>query len=291
MADKKKVVVTGFGGRIGKVLRDHLGDKYEFSGIDRVPLDGLDSLTADLTDLEAITPAFQGKDVVIHLAAEPRHTPDIGWDLLMPDNVIATANVFEAARAGGVSRIIFFSSMHVVGMYERDQPYKAIAEGDYGDLDPDTVPLITHEMPDRPDGPYAVSKIFGEALGRYFWEDHRISVICIRFGTTAPDDRPGSDARSLVSYFSHRDIAAMVEACIEAERRRLRHLLRRLRQHLENLRHPPRLASPRLSGAGQRRILQVETALEYLLIVLYNHSIGSNSLYEERKIGKAHKHH
>ena len=37
MPDKKKVLVTGFGGRIGKVLRDHLGDKYEFSGIDRIP--------------------------------------------------------------------------------------------------------------------------------------------------------------------------------------------------------------------------------------------------------------
>ena len=94
----------------------------------------------------------------MHLAAEPRHTPDIGWDLLMPDNVIATANVFETAKQAGVSRIIFFSSMHVVGMYERDQPYTAIAEGDYGDLDPATVPLITHDMPDRPDGPYAVSK-------------------------------------------------------------------------------------------------------------------------------------
>ena len=147
MPDKKKVLVTGFGGRIGKVLRDHLGDKYEFSGIDRIPLEGLDSLTADLTDLQAIAPAFEGKDVVVHLAAEPRHTPDIGWDLLMPDNVIATANVFEAAKQAGVSRIIFFSSMHVVGMYERDQPYTAIVEGDYDDLDPATVPLITHDMP------------------------------------------------------------------------------------------------------------------------------------------------
>ena len=146
---------------------------------------------------EAIAPAFEGKDIVVHLAAEPRHTPDIGWDLLMPDNIIATANVFEAAKQAGVSRIIFFSSMHVVGMYERDQPYTAIAEGDYGDLDPATVPLITHDMPDRPDGPYAVSKIFGEALGRYFDEDHGISVICIRFGTTSPDDRPGSDRPQL----------------------------------------------------------------------------------------------
>ena len=197
--DKKKVLVTGFGGRIGKVLRDHLGDKYEFNGIDR------------------IAPAFEGKEVVVHLAAAPRHTPDIGWDLLMPDNVIATANAFEAAKQACVSRIIFFSSMHVVGMYERDQPYTAIAEGDYGDLDPATVPLITHDMPDRPDGPYAVSKIFGEALGRYFAEDHGISVICIRLGTFSPEDRPGTDARSFVSWFSHRDLAAMVEACIDAQ--------------------------------------------------------------------------
>ena len=111
MPDKKKVIVTELGGRIGNVLRDHLGDKYEFSGIDRIPLEGLDSLTSDLTDLDAIASTFEGKDIVVHLAAEPRHTPDIGWDLLMSDNVIATANVFEAARAG-VSRINF-SSMHV----------------------------------------------------------------------------------------------------------------------------------------------------------------------------------
>ena len=217
MADKKRVIVTGFGGRIGKVLRDHLGDKYEFSGIDRIALDGLDSVKADLTDLDAIAPAFEGKDVVVHLAAEPRHTPDIGWDLLMPDNVIATANVFEAARKGGVSRIIFFSSMHVSGMYERDEPYASIAAGEYDGIDPDSVPLITADMPDRPDGPYAVSKIFGEALGRYFHEDFGISVICIRFGTTSPQDKPGDDPRSYVSWFSHRDIAAMVERCIDAE--------------------------------------------------------------------------
>ncbi|MGH2543822.1 MAG: NAD-dependent epimerase/dehydratase family protein, partial [Ardenticatenaceae bacterium] len=113
MADKKKVLITGAGGRIGTLLRNALGEKYALSGTDRVPLSGFDSLTANLTDLDAIAPAFKGKDVVVHLAAEPRHTPDIGWDLLMPDNVVATANVFEAARQGGASRVIFFSSMHV----------------------------------------------------------------------------------------------------------------------------------------------------------------------------------
>ena len=217
MADKQKVVITGFGGRIARVLRENLGGKYEFSGIDRVPVEGPDSLTADLTNYDKILPAFQGKDVVLHLAAEPRHTPDIGWNILMPDNVVATANVFEAARRGGVKRIIFFSSMHVDGKYELDYPYSAIAEGNYQGLDSEKIPLITHDMADRPDGPYAVSKIFGEALARYYAEEYGMTSICIRLGTVSPANRPGSDARSMVSWFSHRDLVTMVDRCIEVK--------------------------------------------------------------------------
>jgi len=217
MADKKRVLITGSGGRIGTIIRKAFEAKYQMSGIDRVAVPGFDSAAVDLTDLNAILPAFKGKDVVIHLAAEARHTPDIGWDILMPDNVIATANVFEAARQGGASRVVFFSSMHVNGMYERDHPYSAIAAGKYDGLKPEQVKLVTHEMPVRPDGPYAVSKIFGESLGRYYAEEYGMSVICVRLGTVGRNDTPGSDARSYVSWFSHRDLTRMVERCIEAD--------------------------------------------------------------------------
>ena len=217
MSDKLKVVITGSGGRIGTLIRNALGDKYEMNGVDRVEVSGFDSTVANLTDLEAISPAFDGKDVVVHLAAEPRHTPDIGWDLLLPDNVMATANVYEAARAGGVKKVIFFSSMHVNGLYERDHPYSAIAAGNYEGLHPGRVPLVNHTMPTRPDGPYAASKIFGESLGRYYAEEFHMSVICVRLGTVSMQDRPGDDARSYVSWFSHRDLTTMVEKCIEVE--------------------------------------------------------------------------
>lgn len=217
MAEKQHVLITGAGGKIGTILRQALSDTYELSGIDRVPVPGFDAAVANLADLEAIRPAFQGKDIVVHLAAEPRHTPDIGWDLLMPDNVVATANVFEAARQGGASRIVFFSSMHVNGLYEQDPPYAAIAAGNYAGLAPDRVPLVTHEMPVRPDGPYAVSKIFGEALGRYYAEAYGMTVICIRLGTVSRDNKPGDDPRSYVSWFSHRDLARMVTRCLEVE--------------------------------------------------------------------------
>lgn len=217
MTAKKKVLITGSAGRIGTIIREALHDRYDLSGIDRVPVPGFDSTVANLTDLDAILPAFQGKNAVVHLAAEPRHTPDIGWDLLMPDNVVATVNVFEAARRGGVSRVIFFSSMHVNGLYERDYPYSAIAQGNYQELEPDRVPLITHEMPVRPDGPYAASKIFGEALGRYYAEECGVTVICLRLGTVGRENRPGDDPRSYVSWLSHRDLARTVERCIEVE--------------------------------------------------------------------------
>ena len=217
MAERKTVVITGSTGRIGTILWRAFASKYRLRGVDRVPTPGApDALVASLTDLEAILPAFEGADAVVHLAADPRHTPDIGWDTLMPDNVLATASVYEAARRGGAKRIVFFSSMHVCGMYENDPPWSRIAGGDYAGLDPQTVPLVTAEMAARPDGLYAVSKIFGEALGKYYAEACGMEVVVVRLGTVGREDRPGSAARSFVSWLSHRDLAHLTERAIEA---------------------------------------------------------------------------
>jgi uronate dehydrogenase len=211
------VVITGSNGRIGSILRQALAAKYRLRGIDRVPTPGLSgALVASLTDIDAILPAFEGTHAVLHLAADPRHTPDIGWDTLIPDNVVATANVYEAARRAQAKRVVFFSSMHVCGMYENDPPWSRIAAGDYAGLDPDRVPLVTTDMPARPDGPYAVSKMFGEALGRYYAEAHGMEVVVVRLGTVGREDRPGRDPRSFVSWLSHRDLAQLTERAIEA---------------------------------------------------------------------------
>jgi uronate dehydrogenase len=213
------VVVTGSGGRIGVILRQALAGAYRLRGVDRVPTPGMpDALVAGLTDLDAILPAFKGADAVVHLAADPRHTPEIWWDTLIPDNVVATANVYEAARRAGVRRVVFFSSMHVCGLYENDPPWSRIAAGDYAGLDPAAVPLVTAAMPTRPDGPYAVSKIFGEALGRYYAEAHGMEVVVVRLGTVGREDRPGRDARSFVSWLSHRDLADLTARALGAPR-------------------------------------------------------------------------
>jgi nucleoside-diphosphate-sugar epimerase len=126
--------------------------------------------------------------------------------------------VYEAARRGGVKRVVFFSSMHVCGLYENDPPWSRIAAGDCAGLDPVAVPLVTAAMPTRPDGPYAVSKIFGEALGRYYAEAYGMEVVVVRLGTVGRDDRPGRDARSFVSWLSHRDLADLTARALDAPR-------------------------------------------------------------------------
>ena len=74
---KRKILVTGMSGQIGGILRGSFADRYEFSGIDRRPTDDFDGLTANLADYEAITPAFDGVDTVIHLGADP--SPRASW--------------------------------------------------------------------------------------------------------------------------------------------------------------------------------------------------------------------
>jgi len=67
---KKRVLITGASGTIGTLIWKNLGDKYEFSGLNRRPVSGLPCLQASIANFPAIMPAFEGIDSVIHLSAE-----------------------------------------------------------------------------------------------------------------------------------------------------------------------------------------------------------------------------
>jgi hypothetical protein len=131
-------------------------------------------------------------------------------------NIIGTSSVFEAALRARVRKIIFASSNHVTGLYENDEPYKSIVEGRYENLNPDLIPKITHEMPIRPDGPYGISKVFGEAVGRYYSEAFGMEVLCLRIGSVNRQDRT-LKPRHYATLLTHRDLATLIEACLRAE--------------------------------------------------------------------------
>ena len=207
----KKVLITGMTGLIGGLLRAYLEESggYKLSALNRRPVEGVKCTQADISDLDAIAPAFEGVDVVVHLAAQIRDEP---WESLVSANLVGTYNVYEAARQAGVGRVVFASSGAAIKGWERIAPYDALTTGCHGDV-PESWPMITHEMV-RPAGTYGASKVWGEALGRHFSDEYGLSVLCVRIGSVPPDNRPLASRGSV--YLSHRDVVSILHRCIEA---------------------------------------------------------------------------
>src|SRR5690348_11190978 len=111
----KRVLVTGAGGTIGKAVWEHLGGRFDVVGLDQQPGERVQHV-ADIAELEAIAPAFEGMDAVVHLAATV--SVESPWAAVLHSNLIGTYNVYEAARRASVPTVVFASSNHAVGMYE-----------------------------------------------------------------------------------------------------------------------------------------------------------------------------
>jgi nucleoside-diphosphate-sugar epimerase len=215
---RKQVLVTGAEGIIGEVVRKHLSDRYDLRFLTWHPA-AFPSHVADVSDFDAIRPAFSDVDAVVHLAAAANG--DDPWDDILRSNIVGTYNVFEAARRAGVETVVFTSSNHVVGWYEVEAGPALYRLGDPRVLDTRT------EV--RPDSLYAVSKVFGEALGRYYVDRYRMRVICIRIGSCPPQDDPrfasvfGLDLkpeerylRQRAAWLSQPDCAQLIWRAIEA---------------------------------------------------------------------------
>ena len=213
---RKRVLVTGASGLIGGLVIEHLGHKYELSGLSRRPVAGIPHLQADVGDLQAIRPAFQEIDVVLHLAADVGPLVFSEWEGTMATTVMGTLNVYLAAAEAGIERVVFMSSGSTMCGHEWDDnlPFGKLARGEYDQVAPGW-PMLDHRDPPRPDSPYAVGKLFGEHCGRWFSDRKGLSVICIRLGAVLKSDRPQL-LRHFPGYLAQEDAVGMIENCIDA---------------------------------------------------------------------------
>ena len=211
MADD--ILITGMSGLIGGAARKRFETRARLTALNRSDVPGVRTVRADLSDLDAIRPAFEDQDTVIHLAAKAgdRHP----WEAMRDTNVIGTRNVLEAARLAGCRRVVFASSGATVAGWEREEPYRALVEGRYHDVPEDWV-RIRHDMATRPNGPYASSKIWGESMARHYSDEFALSVISLRIGFVNAEDRP-TDSRKFSVWCSQRYIVDAIELAVDAD--------------------------------------------------------------------------
>lgn len=166
---KKKVVITGACGRVGKyALRELVKHGHEVTGVDLVSEDlGVTVKQADLESLDEALWALERAEVVVHFAAISELSKG-AMHKIFRVNAVSTCNVFEAARILGIRRVIFASSCSVYGFHNAIN----YAAPKYFPVDEEH-PLLGQDC-------YALSKTVGEETARMYNRLLGIDAICLR---------------------------------------------------------------------------------------------------------------
>ncbi|HUP01060.1 MAG TPA: NAD(P)-dependent oxidoreductase [Gemmatimonadota bacterium] len=216
-----RVVITGAAGTIGTLAAEELRGDHRLVLVDRRPVAGRDAQTADLSrhpvrgrwsprDRFARWPRwFQGADVVLHLAAESDTSAP--WRSVLSNNIEATWHVLHAAAHHRVPRVVFASSNWAVKVLEEE-----LAPDCYA---PDG-PKIDSEAPPRPRTAYGFSKAAGEAAGRMFVDEGRLtSFLAVRIGWCAQREQVAIQENAVVRHrwLGFGDGRRLLRRCVEAD--------------------------------------------------------------------------
>jgi UDP-glucose 4-epimerase len=217
-----RVAVTGGSGKLGRaVVADLLDHKYDVVNLDSAgPRDQPSPfIRVDLTDygqvIDALTTndGLGGKvDAVVHLAAIP--APGlIANAATFANNVPAGYNVFAAARAAGITNVVWASSETVLGLpFDTPPPYIPVDE----------------EYPARPESTYSLGKHLEEQMAAQFcrWNPE-LKMFGLRFSNVmepadyaafpAFDSDPRGRIWNLWGYIDARDGAQAVRRALEFE--------------------------------------------------------------------------
>src|SRR5574339_430638 len=202
---RMRLLITGINGLIGTILHRALREQHEVYGLDQEGPFSDRVVTADIAEygqLAGVLRRFRPLEAIIHLAGDP--SVNATWESVLRANIIGTRNIFEAARELEVPRVIFASSNHTTGAYQGFEPES------YTFTEPEPR-KISPQDPVRPDSEYGVSKVFGEAIARYYCDRWGVEAICLRIGAVLKDDDPTKDPQNRRIWLSHRDLVQLVE--------------------------------------------------------------------------------
>ena len=201
----KRVLVTGAGGFIGSHLTErlvalgastralvHYSALGTWGWLDHSPArDHIEVLAGDICDRDSVRQAMEGREVVFHLAAliaipYSYHAPAS----YVRTNIEGTLNLLQAARDGGVARVVHTSTSEVYGTAR----YVPIDEA----------------HPLQGQSPYSASKIGADKMVEAFHRSFGVPAVTLRpFNTFGPRQ----SARAV--------IPTIVTQCLSGDRVRL----------------------------------------------------------------------
>ncbi|MDX7952566.1 NAD(P)-dependent oxidoreductase [Lichenihabitans sp. Uapishka_5] len=195
--ERPLILLTGGSGRVGRMLRPLLRQRFDLRVNDIVPVDdmgaGETALTGDLADPIVADAAVRGVDGVVHLAGLV--APDVAFADTLAPNYTAVLNLLEACRRHDVRRFVFASSHHILGLLPSSQAYD-----DHATI--------------APDGFYALSKAFGEAACAMYAHRYGIATLVVRIGNADPEIVDGRRERMWTSAV---DLARLIGLGLTAE--------------------------------------------------------------------------
>lgn len=213
----RTVLITGAAGNLGRKLRAHLAGRLEVRGLDREPRAEPGVVEADLSRWGDWHQLFRGVDVVFHLAADPEAYR--AWPELIGPNVDALFHVYQAGVLGGVRRVVFASSNHVMGGYQ-DEPGVLLSD----DTPPRPGLRYRVDGVPRSSSAYAAAKLMGERLGRCYAESHGLQTIAVRIGwvwragANEPANLPAERGEWFrLMWLSDRDYLQLMDRCLVAD--------------------------------------------------------------------------
>jgi nucleoside-diphosphate-sugar epimerase len=190
-----KIAVTGSEGYIGDRIMEIMPERHQVIGLDRNG--GENTMEIDLAEedrrLERI---LDDVEAVIHLAWDTEE--NFRSELTIQKNKVMAENLFEASLSTGVEKIFLASSIHAAFV-----PFGR-REDLSGEIGPDRV---------DPDSPYGASKIYLEALARYFATEET-RFLSARMG--APSDKP-PEGPGKADWLSFEDLVELVENFLRYE--------------------------------------------------------------------------
>jgi UDP-glucose 4-epimerase len=188
-----KIFITGIAGFLGSHLADRMialghtvaGNDTLIGGyIDNVPKQA-EFFQIDCCDIEAMTKAMQGSDVVYHCAATAHEGLSIFSPSFITRNIFqASVTTISAAIQNKVKRFVYCSSMARYG--NQEYPFK-------------------ETQSPKPVDPYAIAKVAGEDVLKCLAELNNIEwVIAVPHNIVGPRQRYDDPFRNVMSIMINR---------------------------------------------------------------------------------------